>query len=69
MRKKKAAPKPGEPRIVAVREQRVILDADLARTHGVEARVLNQAVKRNVARFPSDFAFPLTAAEAEALRS
>ena len=69
MRKKKAASKPDEPRIVTVRGQRVILDADLAQTYGVETRVLNQAVKRNVARFPSDFAFQLTTAEAEALRS
>ena len=69
MRKAKSSGEAAEPRIVEVRGQRVILDADLARTYGVEARVLNQAVKRNVARFPSDFAFQLTAAEAEALRS
>ncbi len=55
-----------------VREQRVILDADLAAIYGVETRVLNQAVKRNADRFPPAFAFQLTreeAAAAVALRS
>jgi hypothetical protein len=50
--------------IVTVRGQRVILASDLARIYGVEARTLNQAVKRNAARFPSDFAFRLTRNEA-----
>lgn len=45
----------------------VILDADLARIYGVETRVLNQAVKRNAARFPDDFAFQLTLDEARDL--
>ena len=60
---------PLEPLIVQVRGQRVILDADLARLYGVNTKVLNQAVKRNAERFPEDFAFRLTAAEAENLRS
>lgn len=57
MRKKKPANEPAEPRIVTVRGQRVILDTDLAAMYGVETKVLNQAVKRNAARFPADFAF------------
>lgn len=54
--------------IVAVRGQRVILSADLARIYGVESRVLNQAVKRNAERFPPDFAFRLNAEEAAQVR-
>jgi|SRR2546422_2102466 len=50
--------------IVAVRGHRVILAADLARIYGVETRTLNQAVKRNAARFPPDFAFRLTRKDA-----
>ena len=49
--------------ILAIRSQRVILDADLARLYGVETRALNQAVKRNTERFPSDFLFRLNQAE------
>ena len=49
--------------ILTVREQRVILDADLARVYGVETRTLNQAVKRNLNRFPAEFFFRLTLAE------
>lgn len=60
---------PLEPLIVRVRGQRVILDTDLARLYGVNTKVLNQAVKRNAERFPEDFAFQLTAVEAENLRS
>jgi len=50
-------------RIFTIRDQRVLLDADLARLYGVETRALNQAVKRNQDRFPTEFAFPLTRAE------
>jgi hypothetical protein len=50
-------------RILLLRGQRVMLDADLAELYGVETRALNQAVKRNVDRFPEDFMFQLTAAE------
>ena len=58
-----------ETQILAVRSQRVLLDADLATLYGVETRVLNQAVKRNADRFPSDFMFQLSAAEFEIWRS
>lgn len=60
---------PLEPLIVAVRGQRVILDADLARIYGVTTRALNQAVARNADRFPADFAFRLTPREAADLKS
>jgi hypothetical protein len=46
-----------------------MLDSDLASIYGVETKVLNQAVKRNLARFPEDFFFQLTADEWESLRS
>jgi len=52
-----------EARILLVRGQRVMLDADLAALYGVSTRVLNQAVKRNRERFPEDFMFRLTGAE------
>jgi hypothetical protein len=50
-------------RILTLRDQRVLLDADLARLYGVETRALNQAMKRNLDRFPVEFAFPLTREE------
>jgi hypothetical protein len=56
-----------QPLIHTIRGQRVILAADLAGLYGVETRHLNQQVKRNVERFPTDFMFQLTAAEVEAL--
>lgn len=56
-------------RILSLREQRVMLDADLAQLYGVETRVLVQAVKRNLARFPVDFMFQLNAEEFANLRS
>jgi hypothetical protein len=46
-----------------------MLDTDLAALYGVEAKALNQAVKRNAERFPADFMFQLTREEAVALRS
>ncbi len=59
-----AAPvEPIAPLILSLRDQRVILDADLARLYGVETRALNQAVKRNLDRFPADFIFQLTPTE------
>lgn len=58
-----------ESRILFLRHQRVILDADLAELYGVPVRVLNQQIKRNRERFPSDFLFHLTAKEHEILRS
>lgn len=50
-------------RILTIRDQRVLLDADLARLYRVQTRALNQAVKRNQDRFPPEFAFPLTREE------
>ena len=52
-----------------VRGQRVMLDFDLAFLYGVETKALNQAVKRNINRFPEDFMFKLTKSELEILRS
>jgi len=52
-----------EDTILLIRGQRVILDHDLARLYGVATKVLNQAVKRNLDRFPEDFMFQLTKAE------
>ena len=46
-----------------IRGQQVMLDKDLATLYGVETRTLNQAVKRNIQRFPSDFRFQLTMEE------
>ncbi|MCS6326619.1 MAG: ORF6N domain-containing protein [Nitrospira sp.] len=58
-----------EPLILVARDQRVILDADLARLYGVTTKAFNQAVKRNTDRFPEDFAFQLTKSETSCLRS
>ena len=55
--------------ILLLRGQKVMLDTDLAALYGVEAKVLNQAVKRNIERFPEDFMFQLNADEAAFLRS
>ena len=56
-------PAPLETRIVTVRGEKVILDLDLAELYAVTTKALNQAVKRNAERFPSDFAFSLSVAE------
>lgn len=56
-------------KIYEVRGQRVMLDRDLAEMYGVETRVLNQAVKRNIDRFPPDFMFQLTDGELDIWRS
>ena len=56
-------------KIYEIRGQRVMLDFDLAEMYAVETRVLNQAVKRNIERFPPDFMFQLTNGELEILRS
>lgn len=55
--------------ILLIRGQKVILDRDLAELYGVGTRILNQAVKRNRARFPEDFMFQLTWEEVENPRS
>ena len=51
--------------ILTLRGQKVILDGDLAELYGVPPKVFNQAVKRNMQRFPQDFCFQITIAEAE----
>jgi hypothetical protein len=62
--------KPIETLILTIRGQKVILDADLAELYGVPTKRLNEQVKRNADRFPEDFLFQLTLAEAvEAQRS
>jgi hypothetical protein len=58
-----------ESRILILRQQKVILDSDLAELYGVPVKQLNQQVKRNRDRFPADFVFQLTAKEDKALRS
>jgi hypothetical protein len=55
--------------ILILRGHRVLLDSELAALYGVETRVLNQAVRRNAERFPEDFRFQLTPAEAANSRS
>ncbi|MBR4535303.1 MAG: ORF6N domain-containing protein [Bacteroidales bacterium] len=55
--------------IHVIRGQQVLLDCDLATLYGVNTKALNQAVKRNIKRFPSDFMFQLTDEEHQALRS
>ena len=56
---------PLEKRILTLRGEKAILDIDLAELYGVSTRRLNEQVKRNADRFPSDFAFSLTASEKE----
>jgi hypothetical protein len=58
-----------EQRILLIRGQRVILDADLAALYGVTTKRLNEQVKRNLDRFPDDFLIQLTWEEAQNLRS
>lgn len=56
-------------KILVLRNQKIILDADLAELYGVSVKQLNQQIKRNKRRFPADFVFTLTKAEHESLRS
>jgi hypothetical protein len=65
----KKATDPVLPKIHAVRRQKVVMDADLAKLYGVPTFRFNEAVKRNAVRFPEDFRFQLTADEAENLMS
>ena len=58
-----------EKAILLIRGQKVMLDADLAELYGVETKVLVQAVKRNLERFPEDFMFQLSQEEFAILRS
>ena len=55
--------RPIERLIVTLRGRKVMIDADLAAVYGVETRALNQAVKRNLERFPEDFVFRLSGEE------
>jgi hypothetical protein len=56
-------------KIYEIRGQRVILDFDLAAMYGVETRALNQAVRRNVKRFPEDFMFQVSEIEWQVISS
>ncbi len=58
-----------ESQILLIRGQKVMLDRDLAKLYGVPTKVFNQAVKRNIKRFPKDFMFQLTKEEVENWRS
>lgn len=58
-----------EAMIYNIRGQRVMLDSDLAKLYGVETKVLNQAVRRNLKRFPNDFMFQLISEEYLFLKS
>lgn len=58
-----------ERKIVFIRGHKVMLSTDLAELYGVEPKVLTQAVKRNIDRFPSDFMFQLTNQEFSDLKS
>lgn len=58
-----------ENKIYVIREQKVMIDFDLAELYGLTTKVLNQAVKRNLERFPEDFMFQLTDFEYQSLRS
>lgn len=69
MPKPKKSPKPIDDLIQTTRGQKVILDTDLAELYGVPTKVLNQAVKRNLERFPKDFMFQLSTSEWSNLRS
>ena len=57
-----------ERRIYLIRGQKVMIDSDLAELYGVETKILNRGVRRNLERFPEDFMFQLTKDEAESLR-
>ena len=58
---------PLESLILTIRGQKVLLDADLADIYGVPTKALNQAVKRNLERFPEDFRFQLSKDEWQSL--
>jgi hypothetical protein len=60
---------PLESRILPLRQQKIILDTDLAELYGVSVKRLNEQIKRNRDRFPVDFMFQLTASESTSLRS
>ena len=67
--KKPVSPDDVTDKILIYRDKKVMLDSDLAKLYGVPTHALNQAVKRNIDRFPLDFMFQLNKEEAELLRS
>ena len=69
MKNELAAQQNIQSKILTFREQQVMIDLDLAELYGVETKVLNQAVKRNIERFPEDFMFQLSNEEFSVLRS
>lgn len=69
MAKEKTKPGPELPKIYTVRKQKVVLDSDLAKLYGVPTKQLNQAVRRNRGKFPSDFSFLINREEEANLRS
>jgi len=56
-------------KIYLIREEKILLDFDLAELYGVETKILKRAVRRNIERFPGDFMFTLTREEYNSLRS
>ncbi len=56
-------------KIYEIRGQKVMIDRDLAEMYGVQTKALNQAVKRNIERFPEDFMFQLTTEETQNWKS
>ena len=56
-------------KIYEIRDERVMLDRDIAALYNVETKVLNQAVKRNIKRFPEDFMFQLSKTEFQIWKS
>jgi phage regulator Rha-like protein len=56
-------------KILEIRGKKVMIDRELSALYGVSTKVLNQAVKRNISRFPEDFMFKLTWNEVQSLRS
>ena len=69
MKENDSVPTKIESKILTIRNLQVMIDRDLAELYGVETKVLNQAVKRNIERFPERFMFQLTAEEAESIVS
>lgn len=66
--RKSMAKPPASPPIHVIRRQRVVLDRDLAKLYGVTTKVFNQAIQRNLRRFPRDFLFQLSREETASLR-
>ncbi|MCF8379560.1 MAG: ORF6N domain-containing protein [Bacteroidales bacterium] len=56
-------------KILKIRRHKVLLDAELAARYGVETKILNRQVRRDIARFPEDFIFELSTEEFDDLRS